>query len=178
MEHQIYFPEELVYEDNYWHVLLHIYADRIYRTEKRLYHYFMRSSSTVHARNDQHHLDRITVQLLKWKEYEKRGFLQTFHGELEYDFLLYAVYFIKTLVFRYDQPSFSHYRLQQEIVRQKISADVMEMYKNAFSGINGICFDALYHSLDQTGFQEFVDRARIYMENEVKKRQEERDVRE
>lgn len=54
----------------------------------------------------------------------------------------------------------------------------MEMYKNAFSGINGICFDALYHSLDQTGFQEFVDRARIYMENEVKKRQEERDVRE
>lgn len=99
-------------------------------------------------------------------------------GELEYDFLLYAVHFIKTLVFRYDQPSFSYYRLQQEIVRQKISADVMEMYKNAFSGINGICFDALYHSLDQTGFQEFVDRARIYMENEVKKRQGERDVRE
>lgn len=92
--------------------------------------------------------------------------------------MLYAVHFIKTLVFRYDQPSFSHYRLQQEIVRQKISADVMEMYKNAFSGINGICFDALYHSLDQTGFQEFVDQARIYMENEVKKRQEERDVRE
>ncbi|MDE7320785.1 MAG: hypothetical protein K2N46_13775, partial [Lachnospiraceae bacterium] len=146
LEHQIYFPEGLVYEDNYWHVLLHIYADHIYRTEKRLYHYFMRSSSTVHVRNDQHHLDRITVQLLKWKEYEKRGFLQTFHGELEYDFLFYAVHFIKTLVFRYDQQYFSHYRLQQDIVRPKISADIMEMYKNACSCINCIFFDASYHS--------------------------------
>ena len=51
LKHQICFPEGLMYEDNYWVPLLHIYADNIYVAEKKLYHWFMHAASTVHAEN-------------------------------------------------------------------------------------------------------------------------------
>lgn len=86
-------------EDNYWHPLLHVYADNIYVIGKRLYHYFMRASSTVNAQNQPHHLDRITVELIKWEDYGKRGLLKIYQEEFEYDLIQYAVYFMQTLVF-------------------------------------------------------------------------------
>lgn len=170
LEHQIYFPEGLVYEDNYWHPLLHVYADNIYVIGKRLYHYFMRASSTVNAQNQPHHLDRITVELIKWEDYGKRGLLKIYQEEFEYDLIQYAVYFMQTLVFRYDQPSYSYYRLQQEVVRQRISDNIMDRYVGVFSGLQGILFEMLYHSLDKAGFEMYVQQARYYAMNEnVKK---------
>lgn len=165
LDHQIYFPEGLLYEDNYWHPLLHIYADTIYMVRKKLYHYFIRDSSTVHAMNEQYHLDRITIQLIKWEDYEKRGLLQSYHTELEYDGLYCAMHFMRSLVFRYDHPSFSYYRLQREVLRQRIPDDIMALYANAFSGLDRILFDALYRTLDAESFQRFVEQARYYISN-------------
>lgn len=163
LEHQLYFPEGLVYEDNYWHPLLHIYADYIYLRKKKLYHYFMHASSTINARNEAHHLDRITIQLMKWEDYEKRGLLQTFRSELEYDFICHALCFMRTLVSRYDQPSYSHYRLQREVIRQKIPDSIMDAYEDFFSGVDAVCFDALHRTLDRIGFQAFVEQAQRYI---------------
>ena len=40
IEQEIFFPEDLVYEDHYWVPLLHIYATNIYIIEAKMYHYF------------------------------------------------------------------------------------------------------------------------------------------
>lgn len=160
LENQIYFPEDLVYEDNYWHPLLYIYADHIYLIGKKLYHYFMHSCSTIHARNEEHHLDRLTVQMMKWEDYGKRGLLQTYREELEYDLLCHAIFFMKTLVLRYNQPSFSHYQLQREIIRERIPDYVMSSYTNIFSGIDRVCLDAISHPLNKSRFLEFAGRVR------------------
>lgn len=163
LEHQLFFPEGLVYEDNYWHPLLHIYADYIYVIGKKLYHYFMRASSTVHTVNTDHHLDRITIQMMKWEDYGRRGLLQEYHGELIFDFLWHAVAFMKTLVFRYAQPSFSHYQLQLEVICERIPDYTMDAFATVFSNfsdIDRVCFEALHHSLDQAGFQAFVKQIR------------------
>lgn len=165
LDHQIYFPEGLLYEDNYWYPLLHIYADTIYIVQKRLYHYFMRDSSTVHAMNDPHHLDRVTIQLIKWEDYEKRGLLQSYRAELEYDGLYCAMHFMRCLVFRYDRPSFSYYQLQREVLRQRIPDDIMALYADTFSGLDRILFNALYQALDAESFQKFIEQARCYIYN-------------
>lgn len=161
LEHQLFFPEGLVYEDNYWYPLLHIYADYIYIVGKKLYHYFVRASSTVHSFNTDHHLDRITILMMKWEDYEKRGLLQVYHGELIFDFLWHAVAFMKTLAFRYERPSFSHYLLHQEVIRERIPDYTMDAFATVFSGFSDmdrICFNALHNSLDRAGFQAFLEQ--------------------
>ncbi len=162
LEHQICFPEGLAYEDNYWTPLLHIYADSICIIKKKLYHWFVNASSTMHVKNEDYHIDRITIQLIKWEDYGKRGLLQIYREELEYDLLHYAICFMKTLVFLYDQPPFSYYLLQREVLCQRISELVMDQYVEAFSGMERICFEALYHDLDREGFQTFVEQAKRY----------------
>lgn len=161
-DHQICFPEGLVYEDNYWAPLLHIYADNMYIIEKKLYHWFVNTSSTIQVKNEDYHIDRITIQLMKWEDYGKRGLLQIYREELEYDLLHYAICFMKTLVLLYDQPPFSYYQLQREVICQRISDLVMDQYAEVFSGMERICFEALYHDLDKEEFQTFVEQAKRY----------------
>jgi hypothetical protein len=86
-ENQIFFPEYLAYEDHFFATLLYFYAKRVYIIEERLYHYFVNSSSTVLTTNGTHHLDILTVDMMMWEECEKRGFLETYRKELEYQFL-------------------------------------------------------------------------------------------
>ena len=169
LEHQLYFPEGLAYEDNYWIPLLHIYADYLYVTEKKLYHWFVHDASTIHSKNGSHHIDRATIQMMKWEDYGKRGLLQPYREELEYDFLYYAVCFMKTLVFYHDHPSFSHYQLEREIVCQRIPGHIMDLYADTFSGIEGILFQGLCHPLDKTGFEALVEQARGYAVEERQK---------
>lgn len=46
---------------------------------------------------------------MKWEDYGKRGLLQAYREEFEYDLIQYAIFFMQTLVFRYDRPSYSYY---------------------------------------------------------------------
>lgn len=162
LEHRILFPEGLAYEDGYWTTFLHLYADDIYVTGKKLYHWFMRDQSITHGRNEPYHIDRITIQLMKWEELEKRGFLQVYRDELDYDLLYYGICLIKDLVFRYDQPPFSYYLLERQVICERIPEHKMGLYADLFSGSNGIFFDALLHPLDKTGFQAFIEQVRRY----------------
>ncbi len=101
--------------------------------------------------------------MMKWEDYGRRGLLQEYHGELIFDFLWHAVVFMKTLAFRYAQPSFSHYQLQLEVIRERIPNYTMDAFATVFSNfsdIDRVCFEALHHSLDQAGFQAFVKQVR------------------
>lgn len=105
LKHGIFFPENLVYEDNLWITLLHIYAKKIYVTDQPLYHWFINSNSITMSKNVDHHADWITIQMMKWHEYEQRGLFQKYREELEYDFLCDAAGFLSVLISRFDEKS-------------------------------------------------------------------------
>ena len=121
MENQIFFPENLTYEDTYWGSLLHFYTTKVYFLEEKLYHYFVNSKSTVLQKDSAYHLDLLTVQLMLWNEWSRRELFEYFKKELEYDFL-YSCYlrFIKIIVFRYEKPPFSLFMLLQKLISERI----------------------------------------------------------
>lgn len=162
INYQVFFPEGLVYEDNYWIPLLHIYVDHIYVIGKRLYHYFVNPKSTIYKQNAYYHVDWITIQLKKWKDYDARGLLDIYHEELECDLLYNAVCFMKTLMLRYDQPPFSLYQLEKRIIHQRIPDYKRNAYADVFKGIAGLLLDALYISMNKAEFQEFAGTVKRY----------------
>lgn len=121
IENQIFFPEFLVYEDTFWGSLLHLYANKVYFLEEKLYHYYVNPTSTVLSSASEHHLDLLTVQIILWREWEKRGFLNIYREALEYDFLHSCYFsFIKVLAYRYSEPSYSLFQLSKELVYDRI----------------------------------------------------------
>lgn len=95
IDNKIFFAEKFKFEDNYWAMLLFLYVKRIYILEECLYHWFYNPNSTVTGRNFD--LDRAQVQLLLMEECKKRGLLEDYSDELEYNF--YEKFFVETIFF-------------------------------------------------------------------------------
>lgn len=87
IRNQIYFAENIAYEDHLWTSLIHMYAKSVLILEAELYHYFLNPSSTVLTQNSDHHIDWITSMAIKWKEWKARGLIDLYYFECEYDFL-------------------------------------------------------------------------------------------
>lgn len=121
LDNQIFFPENLTYEDTYWGSLLHFYVEKVFILEEKLYHYFINPNSTVLKSGSDHHLDLLTVQSMLWREWQVRGFLDLYRDVLEYEFL-HSCYlrFMKVIVFRYEKPSYSLYLLLKNFILERI----------------------------------------------------------
>ncbi len=87
VDNQVWFPEKIAYEDNYWSAVLELYMENIYIVDKVLYHYFINTSSTVTTRNATHHFDRLAIEIGILDEYEQRGCFDLFHERLEWNFI-------------------------------------------------------------------------------------------
>lgn len=159
MENQLYFPEKLAYEDMYWRPLLDIYATGIYRTGKKLYHYFLNSQSVSLFINAEHHIDWITIQIEKWKEYHNRGIWKEYPDEMEFMFLADAVAFFKMLVLRYEEPSFSLFQLEKNLIRQYVPDYRNNKYISVISEIEqqAILLRTLYSNPSKKEFQDIVE---------------------
>ena len=83
----IYFPEGLAYEDNYWGSILKMYTKKIYIIDKILYHYYINSVSTVTGKNAEHHLHRLNIELMKVEELKTKGALEVYYHEIEWEFI-------------------------------------------------------------------------------------------
>lgn len=92
--HDITFPEQLFYEDNYFGGLLLFYINSYYVLDRKLYHYMVNHTSTV-CRAGTHHLDRLKIEEMKIEEIKKRGFFEDYHEEIEEEF--FKVYWCNTL---------------------------------------------------------------------------------
>lgn len=151
---EIYFPEELAYEDHYWVPLLYLYTTSMYIIEERLYHYFWNPGSTSLGRNKDYHADCLTIQMLKWEDYEKRGLLNDFQEVLEEDFVWYAGPFIVTIISYRDELPFSFFQLEQRIVRDRIPdlEGVVERLIPSLSEQMRIALKALCSSVSKNGF--------------------------
>lgn len=95
IENELWFPEEITYEDNYWSSVLKLYVKDLYIIDKILYHYRINPNSTVTTGNSLHHLDRMEIEVAILEAYIQRGAFEDFHDQLEYEFILR--YYLNTL---------------------------------------------------------------------------------
>lgn len=164
IDNQIYFPENLAYEDSYWGPLLHFYASRVYLVEEKLYHYFVNRQSTVLQKDADYHIDWLTVQSMKWDEWEKRGFLNNYRDELEYDFLCTCYLgFLKIIFLRYTKPSYSLYLLVKEITLQKIPDYRRNVYiHEGLDNFYSTLLESLLLPLSKSQFLQLAELSRSY----------------
>ena len=101
---EIYFPENLKYEDNFWGGVLKYYINKVGLISAPLYHYRINETSTVQLRNAFHHLDRLKIELMKLDELMKRNLYEKYKENIEYEFLhLYFANTIITMVTKMDE---------------------------------------------------------------------------
>lgn len=164
-DNNIFFAENIAYEDHLWCSLIHLYAESVMIVELKLYHYFKNPTSTVLLRNSNYHIDWLTAMLYKWKEWKIRNFFELYRAELEYEFLntLYLG-FIQTLIIRYDNPSYSLYLLLREITLEHIPDYASNPYiEEGLSEFQQLLLSALSNTLNRKEFNLLVQNARIYL---------------
>lgn len=159
-EYQILFPENLTYEDTYWGMLLHLYTEKVFFLEEKLYHYFVNTQSTVLQTGSDHHLDLLTVQSLLWKELAQRNMFELYQDALTYDFL-HSCYlrFLKIIVLRYERPSYSLFLLLKEFVLIRIPDYKQNPYLLTInqSEFHKLLFEALSLPISQEQFLELAN---------------------
>ena len=94
-ENHLDFPEKIFYEDNCAGPVWSLYFTRFEKVEEPLYYYYQHQASTVHKVTEEKCRDRMKAGELLYEEFEKRGFLQEYHTELEYRFT--ELYYVNTL---------------------------------------------------------------------------------
>lgn len=118
-DNEIFFPEGLIYEDNYWGCMINYYVNSAYMIDEVLYHWYVNPNSTSMKRNDIKHLDRLTIEELKMESYKERGLYNRFQARIEKEFM--QLYYFNTLLViftRFDEfPLFAFRRMQYNIMK-------------------------------------------------------------
>ena len=86
-EHEILFPEGLMYEDNYWGAKCEIFAKNVFILDEVLYCYYKNTDSVVSSRNKSYHLDRMKIEEMVLDLCREQGLFEKFHEEIEGRFI-------------------------------------------------------------------------------------------
>lgn len=123
------FPEELTYEDNLWRAKLACSINHYCMMDYPLYHYFVNEESTIMTKDSMHHVDYLTVQLLKWEYMNSKGHYEKYPDAVEFDFLHNCYLdFLKLISYRYSEPQYPMFRLLREIVSSRIDEPERNKY--------------------------------------------------
>lgn len=164
VKNELFFPCNLAYEDCFWGSLLHFYSTKIYIFGDNLYHYFVNTTSTVLQKNTDYHLDCLTVNYMKWKEWIRRGLLDQYRKEFEFDFLFTGYLgFFKALVLRFSEPSYSYYLLLKELTSSLIPDYQQNQY--ILEGLDPFyrtLLESLKLPLNKAQFQQLAKSAESY----------------
>lgn len=87
VENNIYFPEKLIYEDNFWKTILNLYISSLFIVDRVVYHYYINPNSTVTSHNAKNQLDRLVIEEMILEEYKIRGAFEHFKKDLEWGFI-------------------------------------------------------------------------------------------
>ncbi|MDO4303337.1 MAG: glycosyltransferase family 2 protein [Bacillota bacterium] len=160
----IYFPNHLAYEDNYWAPLLYLSVNRIYLLEEKLYHYYVNPKSITLTKDADYHIDLLTVNIMKWQELKKRNLFKDYKSELEYNFIDSCYFsFVRILVLRYQIPSYSLFQLCKNIVLEHIPDYHTNPYAtNMTKDFYKLVLEALETPISKSEFYDLVKYAREY----------------
>lgn len=166
IDNDLLFPENVAYEDCCWGSLIHFYIRRIYVMEEYLYHYFVNNNSIVLQKDVGYHVDYLTVQCMKWVEWERRGFLDLFREELEYEFLSSCyLAFMKIVFLRFTQPPYSLYLLAKEITLGHVPDYRQNQYiKEGLTEFYQILLDSLLLPMNKREFLQMAAYGKECME--------------
>lgn len=84
VSNDVWFPEGMRYEDNYWGAMIKAYIKKALFIEKVGYYYRINSMSTVHKRNAEYQFDRIKIENKLLLDFKDKGFLDRFRNAEEY----------------------------------------------------------------------------------------------
>jgi glycosyltransferase involved in cell wall biosynthesis len=160
---EIFFPEYLAYEDIVWGNLVNMYVDRACLVDRVMYHYYVNPQSIVLKKNEKYHLDHLTTQEIMWEQFAIRGFLDEYPEEAQYEYL-YNGYLamLKILALRYDEPSYSVFRLLQELTRSKVAQEYIErlIADDAVPEFHRLLFGMIHQNVSRTDFDQIVNAVR------------------
>lgn len=86
LEHQLFFPEHLAYEDNYWVSLLRCYLSKIACVDQVGYYYRLNLGSTSKAKNSPQYDDRLVIETRLLEEVKARGLFEEYYSVWEFLF--------------------------------------------------------------------------------------------
>lgn len=95
LERQLWFPEDIFYEDNAVGNSYLVLAEHFEYLEEPLYYYYQHDMSTVHTFSKQRCNDRMEAGRLMLAEAKRHGYYEEFLPELEYSFTL--LFYVNTL---------------------------------------------------------------------------------
>lgn len=162
VEHGIYFPECIKYEDNYWQYIFLLYVRSFCHLPDDLYHYRQNDISTVHGQNERYHFDRMEIELRKLSAYQKLGVYERFEKEIEWDFL--GMYYLNTLYVlwtRFDKPPYAVFVEMTNKVRTLFPHYKENTYLRKEEGLNRMMIDLIEKDLDE---QQFYEVGKIILE--------------
>lgn len=87
INNNLWFPEKMAYEDNYWGAILKLYLKSVYVMDKIVYHYCINPQSTIQKKKSNHHLDRLDIEVWIIEKYKEIGAFEYYKEELEKNFI-------------------------------------------------------------------------------------------
>lgn len=107
-DNNIFFPERLKYEDNYWGSLIKCYITKVSFVKKIGYYYRQNSNSTVHSHNAKFQYDRETIEKMLLNEVADRGLFEIYLDAWEYCYTYRATFNTCFMyIQRFDKPPIS-----------------------------------------------------------------------
>lgn len=94
LEHELWYPEKVAYEDNYWSAVFRLYTGSLYIVDKVVYHYVYHNTSTTNSMQT-HHLERLQIEVAILEAYKNRGAFEVYHDKLEMEFI--QRYYLNTM---------------------------------------------------------------------------------
>jgi len=153
----ILFPEHLANEDITWGNQVHFYLQKSSVTDRIMYHYFIKQDSLVLKKNARHHIDHFTVNEILWNMWECDNRFDKYTEELVYEYY-YNAYLatLKIIVYRFEEPSFSLFKLLQEQICGKIPEryDCEYLKPQNIPELHNILIDMLYSDIDAAVFKQ------------------------
>lgn len=95
INHELWFPERLAYEDNYWMGLLKLYLKKVYVIDKVYYHYWVNPHSTIMKSESSHHFDRLLIEEQLLKKYQELGVFNIYDKQIFINF--FQRYYLNSL---------------------------------------------------------------------------------
>ena len=157
-DHQIRFAEHLICEEPSFTLPVRLYEAKHVFTDVVLYYYLQVSGGTMYGSWDNRKLDNANVWIILYEDLKKRGFLERYPAELEYEFWRWGIgltvsmlmqkgyvlegeelMFLKQMILECC-PDIRHntYLLKYEVEWNAILLEILDM---EFTADNIICFN-------------------------------------
>ena len=159
IDHDIFCPEQIRYEDIFFCYLAFLYAQSYYRLDDVLYHYFVNPTGTVQRRKQEYQFDKMDIALGFLKTCQVRGLYSASpqnKNAIDWMFLeKYYVYMLWEVFEEFPEHSYSCYLQMQQTIRELIPDYKTNPYRqwesNAF---DNVMLKLIEYDLDESTFND------------------------